>query len=155
MKIVRRKGIKLIFDIVLPSATPRYVVQMLKDISPSGTNIYYNVSDKTLLKLYSSSCMFLMPLLDFTASNSLLEAMASGLPIIITDIGGARDYVDEKCGIFVRKSDPNAIVKAIEYLSEDEIACRKMGQNCRAKALHLSWNTIAPLYEDLFVKINH
>jgi glycosyltransferase involved in cell wall biosynthesis len=155
MKIVRRKGIKLIFDVVLPSATPRYVVQKVKNSSPQNTYIYYNIPEEALLKLYSNSRMFLMPLLDFTASNSLLEAMASGLPVIISDVGGARDYIDEKCGILVKKSDPNAMAEAITYLSEDEIICKRMGRNSRTKASSLSWNVIAPLYEDILVRVSH
>jgi glycosyltransferase involved in cell wall biosynthesis len=155
MKIVQRKGVKLIFDVVLPSATPKNVVQKMKNASPPNTYIHYNISEEALLKLYSNSRMFLMPLLDFTASNSLLEAMASGLPIIITDVGGVRDYVDEKCGILVKKFNPNAMAEAITYLSEDEIICKRMGRNSRTKASSLSWNVIAPLYEDILVRVSH
>jgi glycosyltransferase involved in cell wall biosynthesis len=155
MKIVRRKGTKLIFDVVLPSATPHDVVRKVKNSSPQNTYIYYNIPEGALLKLYSNSRMFLMPLLDFTASNSLLEAMASGLPVIISDVGGARDYVDEKCGIFVEKLNPNAMAEAIAYLSEDEMVCKKMGQSSRIKASSFSWDVIAPLYEDLLVRIGH
>ena len=91
-----------------------------------------------------------MPLNDFTASNSLLEAMASALPIIITDVGGARDYMDENCGIFVNKSNPNQIVKALEYLSKDENACKTMGKKSREKAYTMSWNKIAPQYTQIY-----
>jgi glycosyltransferase involved in cell wall biosynthesis len=155
IKIIRRKGIRLIFDIVLPRATPEHIVWKIRVASPSGTHIHYDISDEALLKLYAESRMFLMPLLDFIASNALLEAMASGLPIVITDVGGVRDYVDEKCGILVKKSDPNAMAEAITYLSEDEEIARKLGQNCRMKASSLSWKVLAPLYEDLFVKISY
>jgi glycosyltransferase involved in cell wall biosynthesis len=154
MRIIKRRGIKLIFDIVLPRSTPKYIIQKIKIASPQGTHIHYNISDEALMKLYAESRMFLAPLIDFTASNSLLEAMASGLPVIVTDVGGVRDYVDEKCGILVRKSDPNDIAKAIEYLLEDEVISKKMGQNCRIKASSFSWKKLAPLYEDLFVKIS-
>jgi glycosyltransferase involved in cell wall biosynthesis len=155
MTMIRKKGIRLIFDIVLPRGTPEHIVWKIRVASPPGTHIHYDISDEALLKLYAESRMFLMPLLDFTASNSLLEAMASGLPIVVTDVGGVRDYVDEKCGILVKKSDPNSIAEAIEYLSEDEEIVRKLGQNCRMKASSLSWKVLGPLYEDLFVKTSY
>ena len=76
--------------------------------------------------------------------------LASGLPIIITDVGGARDYIDEKCGIFVRKSDPNGITEAIRYLLEDEDVCKAMGRRSRMKARSLSWRRIARDYEKAY-----
>jgi len=151
-KVIReteRRRIKIKFDIVLPKTTTKNAAK-IKDASLFNTCIHYNIDEETLLELYSRSRMFLLPLLDFTASNSLLEAMASRLPIIITDVGGARDYVDEKNGIFARKSDSDAMVEALTYLLEDEGACKTMGRESRAKAYSFSWDKVSQQYVEIY-----
>lgn len=150
MKRFERKGVDVTFDVVLPKSTSKGVVEKMKNAQLSNANIYHDMEDHSLLRLYSQSYMFLMPLTDLTVSNALLEAMASGLPIIITDVGGARDYVDEKCGIFVKKSDLNGVTEAIRYLLEDEDVCKAMGRRSRMKARSLSWRRIARDYEKVY-----
>ncbi len=38
-----------------------------------------------------------LPLKDATANNAVLEAMGCGLPMVVTDVGSTRDYVNEEC----------------------------------------------------------
>ena len=49
-------------------------------------------------------------------SNVILEAMAYGLPVIATNVGGTPDILDEKCGILIKPADENELVKAAETL---------------------------------------
>lgn len=54
--------------------------------------------------------------------NSLMEAMAMGLPCIATDVGGVRQLItDMKNGIVVRPKSPSSIVKAIETIIKDNV----------------------------------
>lgn len=150
MKKFERERVKVMFDVVLPKGTPKDIMAKMKNAQLSNANIHYDIEDHFLLRLYSQSYMFWMPLTDFTASNALLEALASGLPIIITDVGGARDYVDEKCGILVEKSDSDGVAEAIRYLLQDEDVCKAMGRSSRMKARSLSWKRIARDYEKVY-----
>jgi glycosyltransferase involved in cell wall biosynthesis len=150
MKIAQEKSPKISFDVILPKGAPKNIENIMKSKSLANVNLHLNVDDKTLLEYYSTSDIFLMPLKDFTASNSVLEAMASALPIIITDVGGARDYVDEDCGIFVKHSNPTEIAEALKYLSEDENASRTMGHKSREKAHLLSWDKMVHQYDEIY-----
>lgn len=47
-------------------------------------------------------------------SNTILEAMASGLPVVATDVGGNSELVDpEITGFLVKRGDPAALAKAM------------------------------------------
>ena len=61
-------------------------------------------------------------------SNSILEAMASGLPVVATDIGGNREVVRHgETGLIVPAHDPEALRGALRELLLDPARGRRMG----------------------------
>ncbi len=61
-------------------------------------------------------------------SNSVLEAMARGLPCVVTDVGGMTELVvDGQTGFVVSPGDAAAAARAMERLLEDAELCRRMG----------------------------
>jgi glycosyltransferase involved in cell wall biosynthesis len=49
-----------------------------------------------------------------------IEALASGLPVVTTDLGGAREIVDTTCGVLVEPADPSALAAGLGRLVADE-----------------------------------
>ena len=69
---------------------------------------------------------------------SILEAMAAGLPVVATDVGGvAEAVVDGATGILVPTADPQALAAALERLVADADLRRRLGAAGRARALRL------------------
>jgi glycosyltransferase involved in cell wall biosynthesis len=67
--------------------------------------------------------------------RSAMEAAAMGLPLVVTDIRGGRQVVDEGLtGLLVPVRDAGALTEAIERLARDEALRRRMGIAGRAKA---------------------
>ena len=67
--------------------------------------------------LLSSGDIFVFPSYSEGMPNAVLEAMAIGLPIITTPVGGINDFfIEDKMGLFIQKKDKKSIVEKVEKL---------------------------------------
>lgn len=111
------------------------------------------LSDAELRRLSQECDALLLPFRDATASNSLLEGMACGLPVISTDLLSVRAYVGDHAGLLVAPGKSDGLVGAILTLKNDLSRRTAMGRAARTRALELAWPRIArdyaALYEDL------
>lgn len=78
------------------------------------------MSEEDLLVAYRQADLLALPLKDCTANNSILEAMACGLSVVTTDIGGIRDYVDDTCALLSARGDAEEMAKNIMAHREGE-----------------------------------
>ncbi len=83
-------------------------------------------------EILRDSDLFLLPSRAEGMSNSLLEAMATGLPCLVSEIGGNTDLIDhEISGFLVRSSDPGQWSSAILGAFRNPEAARRWGQKAR------------------------
>lgn len=103
------------------------------------------VEDDLLAKLYSISDYYIMASEYEGQPLTLLEAMASGLPCIVSDIPNLRIVEDTNSGIIVDFSDKEkAACEIINYVSQDK---SEHGKNARKHAVDkLDWSIIAEKY---------
>lgn len=82
--------------------------------------------------------IFVLPSITEGLSMAILEAMASGLPVVATRVGGNPELVvDNETGILVPSNDPQALVQAISSLLSDEGLSKKMGMAGQKRLLNL------------------
>ena len=98
---------------------------------------------------YLSSDIFVLPSKNEGMSNTVLEAMASGLPIITTDTGGTQELISEN-GIIIPSEDSDAISNAVLNLINNHKLREKMGMKSRRIAESMSWNNIAEAYYNFY-----
>lgn len=102
---------------------------------------------------YASADLFLFPSLTETFGNVLLEAMASGLPLVCFDYAAAAEHVrDGDNGVKVTFGDEMAFVDAAARLVR-HAHLGKMGNSARASALKQSWEDIFSRFEAVLLGI--
>jgi glycosyltransferase involved in cell wall biosynthesis len=80
---------------------------------------------------------------------SILEAMAAGLPVIATAVGGIPDIVKEN-GILVNAGDMKGLVDAMIKLGKDEELRKKMGEKALAEVIKYDLPEVTAQYERLY-----
>ena len=95
---------------------------------------------------------FVLPSLAEGISNTILEAMASGLPVIATRVGGNVELVDEnRTGMVVGASDVEALAQAMLALAADRVRAARMGRAGRAEVLsRFSLQAMVAAYQRLY-----
>lgn len=150
IQLVNAKNKNVRFQIV---SEPAYYKDM---VGLQNTFFYSALTEQDLLMLYQKATLLLLPLLDCTANNAILEGMACGLPIVTTDVGGVRDYVNEHCAILVKSGDSDAMSRWVLELIENSTLRKRMSKEARKKALEYSWpsvvNQLKSVYVGLFNK---
>ena len=86
--------------------------------------------------------------------RTIIEAMAAGVPVIATPLGGSKELVTPETGILVPAEDADAFAAAITQLAEDNERRKQMGKACRLRAEQLFCATQnARLTEDLYLDL--
>jgi glycosyltransferase involved in cell wall biosynthesis len=101
------------------------------------------LSDDELRTAYRESSLALFPFHDATASNALLEAMACGLPIVATDVGGVAEYTPGGAADLSPAGDAEGLAANVVRLLEDRERARRMGRASRAAALARDYRVAA------------
>lgn len=88
-------------------------------------------------------------------SNAILETMACGLPMVVTDVGGNKEaVVNNECGLVVSHKSPEELANAIYWMYMNQQEAKKMGETARKRMLDLfSLDTCVDMYNDLYDKL--
>ena len=96
--------------------------------------------------------VFVLPSLAEGISNTILEAMASGLPIVATDVGGTAELVDQgQTGFLVPRGEPGVLADAIRVYVDNPDLRRLHGDNARKRSEdEFSIDTMVQRYQDVY-----
>ncbi|HMO50414.1 MAG TPA: glycosyltransferase family 4 protein [Kiritimatiellia bacterium] len=141
-------------------ALPPGVLQMTILTSADQRSLHYqdvpyadfprHLPDAGLLAAYQKADLLIMPMLDCTANNAILEAMACGTPVMTNPVGGIREYVDPGCNFILPDQDVDAWVDQLLALARERDALRARRPSVRAWAETFDWNLRAREFVDVF-----
>jgi phosphatidylinositol alpha-mannosyltransferase len=113
------------------------------------------VDPKLLPRYYATADVFCSPAVGQESFGIvLLEAMASGVPIVASDIPGYRTVVVPGYeGLLVPPKSPDDLADAIVALGRDEVLRRRLGTRGREKALRYDWPVVVRGLEAIYHRV--
>ena len=158
IKILKLIGLEDKFEVKLcGSDSPEYDYQtMAKELGVAHL-VDFLPFQKDMRHIYQEAQSFLLPSRGEGLSNALLEAMATGLPVIATRVSGTPDVVtNEKDGLLIPPESSEALADAMKRIILDPALRRQLGQNARRRIEDgFSMEHVARQYSDLYARLCH
>lgn len=125
-RISRQKGADELFTSARMLPSVRYTLAGMLDTSYVATELPKNITllgqieEAEVKKYLDQSDVFIFPSYSEGFSIALLEAMARGIPCVVSDVGANRDMIENGGGIVLLSVTPEAIVEAVNALSSPD-----------------------------------
>jgi glycosyltransferase involved in cell wall biosynthesis len=115
-----------------------------------GDRVIFAGARSDLPTIYPAADAFVFPTLYETFALVCLEAMASGLPVLASPVGGIEDYLrDGENGLHIQRDAADIAAKLDRLLSDRELYARLRNAGI-ATAQNYAWEEIAQQYLNLF-----
>jgi glycosyltransferase involved in cell wall biosynthesis len=143
-RISREKNLDLLADVfraLVESGAPAHLVlvgdgpdadRLIQRLGGLPFTFTGRLEGDALASAYASSDIFVFPSTTDTLGNVVLEAQASGLPVVVADRGGPMEnIVPGETGLVVRADDRESLLDALVHLMSSPERCRRMGARGR------------------------
>lgn len=102
-----------------------------------------NVPKEKLIELYSQAHVFALHTQEESQGIVFVEAMAAGLPVVATRVGGVSYVINDSCGYLSDYGDIVSFSKSMVLLFESADSWQSISLNCRKHAYEYSWGSIS------------
>jgi glycosyltransferase involved in cell wall biosynthesis len=153
VEILYNEGCKLHFTIVGGGQMEQ---QLREIVSGKGLgdviDIAGRIEAENMPQVYRENDIFISATMQEGMSNAMLEAMASGLPIVTTRCEGVQELIADN-GVIVERTNAEEIARAIRSLADNPQARREMAVAARSRAEQYTWSRIAEEYLTLYERL--
>lgn len=109
------------------------------------------VSRQEMPGLYRQADIFVLPSQQEGMSIALLEALAAGLPVVVSDTGGTQELVTAgENGLVTAWGDVEGLEQALRELAQDAGKRQRLGTASRRRAMDFTWAAAARRHLELF-----
>ena len=160
----RRKGLPLILDAFRLLPPDAFVLDLLGDPAKGEGKLLDAVQDQVqagrirplgyrreVASLYAQADLLLVGSHYEAFSLVMLEALAHGLPIVTTEVNGAREAVEPGVNGFIVPRDPAALAEAIRRIAADPAGHAAMRAAARARAAQFQPARLAAATEQVYL----
>ena len=164
-RLIERKGIEYLIDAVsklklripelsltvVGSGNMKSVLeeQAKEKMNSDSIRFLGEIPHNELAAIYSSHDIFVLPSLNEGMSNALLEAMASGLPIITTLTGGSKELLNGNA-VLIEKGSSESILEALNAIVYDTEKLLRMKDLSVERSRRFSWSKTTQEYIDFY-----
>jgi len=130
-----------------------YLNEVKHQIAETKTNIHFTGFLSNLRPTLTTSDIFLYYSHHDVFPTVILEAMASGLPVVTNNIGAVSEIIDNEKDGYVAENDDDYLKYLMNLLGDHELR-QKIGQNARAKVeKEFNWYKVAKQFTQLYTKL--
>ncbi len=127
-----------------------YLAELRKRLANLPVYFLGYQNDRQLGRLYASSDLFVFPSLTDTLGQVVMEAQASGLPVLVSNEGGPKEMMaDGQSGLSLPATDPAVWCHAIDALLDDEPRRQKMA---RYAPQRMARHSLARTFESFWIE---
>jgi glycosyltransferase involved in cell wall biosynthesis len=110
-----------------------------------------HVKHAELGRYYAGADLLILPSVSETSPLVILEAMASGTPVVASRVGGIPAVVEDwKTGFLVKPGDVGQLTMCLRFLTEDKPLLRRMGEEAQRRVMSSLWPAVLERYTALY-----
>ncbi len=119
-----------------------------------GQHVIFTGKRDDIPSLLEISDISILPSFKEGFSNAIIEAMASGLPVIASDVGGNPEAIEhDQCGYIIQPEDKEKFIAYTLRLAQDEDLRQRMSNNAAERAKKFSISEMVEHTENLYLKL--
>ena len=167
-RLIPRKGADILIDafaescpksgrlvIAGPEGEPGYHAVLSKRAQEAGikSRVIFTgpLYDDAKMEVLADSDIFVLPSRYENFANSAAEAMACGIPVIVTETCGIGSLVEGRAGLII-SPEQKPLAAAIGKLIADDGMYKKFQEGCRTVAAELGWDRLSEQMEEYYTK---
>lgn len=142
--LVDQKGLNYLLDAKKEMQTPSVLVivgdgplmkELQEQVNRDGINdVYFTGARRDVDQIMPGADLFVLPSISEGSPISILEAFASGLPTVATNVGGIKELITPDVGLIAPPKDHAALKEAMDKILKDKELQKKMAQRAPLKA---------------------
>ena len=161
----QRKGFRFLIKALPYISKEVVIIAICKNISEEDRQFLSKIDvDKRvkivnyipdISKIYRAADIYVLPTIYDPFPLAVLEAMASGLPVVVSSLTGITDIIDDgKNGLVIKDpSDAVELSNGINVLAENDALRKNMGLNARDTVEKLSWKNVTQRVLRVYEKV--
>ncbi len=154
LAMLRNSGVAFRAVIVGEGSQATVLRRRAVDLGLEGT-VHFTGARSDIENVLAAMDLFVMPSRSEGLSNTIIEAMAAGLPVLSTNVGGADELITNGVtGRLVPPANPELLARAAAHLLENPNERALMGQAARRRAVsEFGLDRMVREYEDLYLAL--